>query len=64
MPIEFDTDLKNRSMPIYTNRAPSGLVGWLIRKGLVKDEARAKMLMIGVVIANVALSGVVVMMFL
>ena len=63
--IQFDTD--QQQFKSNTNLNPSvkhGLIGWLLRMGIVKDEASANKFMIGIFIANVILILLIINFFL
>ena len=66
MSIEFDTDQQarefvSRQMPGQSRG--SGVTGWLIRRGIVKDENGAKPILIGIVIFNFAIAAAIVYFF-
>ncbi len=74
--IQFDTDQIQYSRPtrLVTNQQQlngvgfgsgggKGMAGWLVRKGIIKDESQAGGILIGVVIFNFILTGVVIYLF-
>lgn len=75
--IQFDTDQIQYTRPTrLVNNQPQnsanyggpsgsgkGMAGWLVRKGLIKDESQAGGILIGVVIFNLALTGLVIYFF-
>ncbi len=66
MSIEFDTDQQARQ---FTSRQfpgqsrESGIAGWLIRRGIVKDDAGAKPILIAIVVINFAIAASVIYFF-
>lgn len=71
MGIEFDGDYKG--YPGYQSQGgygggfgnePKGITGWLIKKGIVKDESQSKLLQIVLVCINIAVTVFVVVKFL
>ena len=67
MSIEFDTDQQARQFTPRQfsgeNRAP-GITGWLIRHGIVKDEASAGPILIGIVVVNFAIAAAIIYFFI
>ena len=67
MSVQFDTD--SQGIPKFTSRTvlgqaqTPGMVSWLIRKGIIKDESQAGGLLVGVVLFNIIVTGVVVYLY-
>jgi hypothetical protein len=51
MEVRFEEEKFQRPVPM-TNR---GIVGWLVRKGIVKDTNQANMLLLGVVLSSMVI---------
>jgi hypothetical protein len=70
MGIEFENDYKgyagyqNFNSSGFPGNEPKGFTGWLIKKGIVKNEAGAKLLQLGVVAFNIITTIIVVVYFL
>jgi len=57
MSIEFDEEIKFRNTYNQLNeKTSSGLTSWMIKKGIVKGEKDAKLVMIIVIVVCFALS--------
>ena len=48
----------------YSPSQPKGFVGWLIGKGIVKSEKTAQVFLFGVVAVNIAITLLVIKLFL
>jgi hypothetical protein len=63
--VEFDTDIQNnpRTYPrnnlgiptAMTTSQRRGMAGWLVKKGVAKDESQATSILVGVMIVNLIL---------
>ncbi len=73
--IQFDTDQQSYSSTGASNSYYSqagfgqqseatGMAGWLIRKGIISNENQAKAILLGVVLLNFILAGVVIYYFI
>jgi len=65
MSIEFDTDQQERQFTskILGQPRESGITGWLIRHGIVKDEKGAKPILMAIVTINFAIAAAVIYFF-
>lgn len=65
MSIEFETDQERfKSKTAFGRKGTTGLSGWLIEKGIVRDEAQASSLLTIVVALNLILTGAVIYYFI
>jgi hypothetical protein len=64
MSIEFEADYRGGSMPSFKDRPATGMAGWLVRAGIAKNAMVAKFILLVVVLFNIAVSVVIVTMFL
>jgi hypothetical protein len=64
--IEFESDVQGN--PLYSasgpgsmvsNKGPSGMVGWLIRHGIVRSDSVGKGILIGVIVIDFAIAGLI-----
>ena len=71
--VQFDTDIQNNAM--YARPKPmagfgqnstesSGIEGWILRHGFAKTRTGAQGLMIGMVVANIIITIIVIKYFL
>ena len=61
MSIEFNTDQPQFKMRTDLNqRSGSGITGWLIKRGIVKDEASAKNVLLILIVLNFILTAFVI----
>ncbi len=62
--IQFETDQPQfRSQPTFNQPQTSGMTAWLIRKGIIKDESQAGVILGGVVLFNFLLTALVIYFF-
>lgn len=63
--IEFDTDQQFRRQAYATQqqRNSGGMAGWLVKKGIIKDESQAGGILMGIVLVNFILMGFVIYYF-
>lgn len=64
--IQFEADqsqLRNRQVFNQTSTA-KGMTGWLIEKGIIKDESQAGVVLGGIVVLNLVLTAVVIYFFI
>jgi hypothetical protein len=66
--VEFDTDrvhqLQKMAMAGNQPASSSKFASWLMAKGIVKDEAGAQKVLVGIVICNIILTIILARMFL
>lgn len=63
--IEFDADQQFRKQ-IYANqlqRSSGGMAGWLVKKGIIKDESQAGTVLVGIAILNFAIMAFLIYKF-
>ncbi len=44
---------RNFVNPYSQNSSSGGMAGWLLRKGIIKDESQAKGILLGIVVFNI-----------
>lgn len=65
MSVEFEVDQqKFKSKTAFGRKGTTGIAGWLIEKGIVKDETQASSLLTIIVALNLILTGVIIYYFL
>lgn len=64
MSIEFEADYRGGPPKAFMEKPATGIAGWLVRNGIAKTVALAKMMMLGVVLFNVILSAIIIALFL
>ena len=69
--IEFDTDRQNMgggtdytSRSVFGQQTVPGMASWLMKKGIIKNEAQAKNILVAIVIADFAIAIAVIYFFI
>ncbi len=66
MPVEFESDqFQNqfRSRTVLGQPQIPGMANWLMKKGIIKEEASAGKILIGIIIFNFLVAGLLIYYF-
>ncbi len=59
--VDFNVDQPQfRSRAVLGQPQRPGIVAWLLKKGIIKDESQAGGLLVGVVLFNIVVTGIVI----
>lgn len=65
MSVEFEVDQqKFKSRTAFGNKGTTGITGWLIARGIAKDENQANSILTILVIVNFIITGAIIYFFL
>jgi len=56
--------VQNNFVNPYAQQSARGITGWMINKGIIKEESQAKGILLGVVVFNIVVTLFVVFYFL
>jgi hypothetical protein len=71
--VQFEEDFNTRQPTVggqggfvnpYVQKQAGGIIGWMIEKGIIKEESQAKGILLGVVVFNIVVTLFVVFYFL
>jgi len=55
---------QNNFVNPYTQQSTRGITGWMINKGIIKEESQAKGILLGVIVLNIVATLIIVFYFL
>jgi len=62
--VQFEADQKGISAQTIMNQSQArGMAGWLVKKGIIKNEANAKNVLVGIVFFDFIIAAVIVYFF-
>ena len=63
--IQFETDQVQYDSPrgVQFQKKPFSLASWLVKMGFIRDESSAKGVLVGIIILNLILTGLVIYFF-
>jgi hypothetical protein len=64
MNVEFDNDYRSERQALYEVEQAKGIVGWLIKKRIVKDQSQANMLLMVIITINFIVTLLVIYYFI
>ncbi|HEY9583949.1 MAG TPA: hypothetical protein VJI66_03255 [Candidatus Paceibacterota bacterium] len=63
--VEFDEQGSQfRPKAVFSQSQPTGLVGWLIKTGIIKDSSQGKRFLLGVVLFNIIVTIAIIYYFI